>query len=266
MADFRHPNINAPTTEGQLNQLKTYLYQLTNQLNYAVKSVKSKENEERYKVTIQGASNGSGTNTGEPSAEEKAQSTFNDVKNLIIKSADIVNAYYDVISKKLEGSYSALAIDGNEYHEFKEEAEHWIDETPKYTENYFKAVQTISKYLGKDVDEKGQPIIPDGEKLSEIRTDRFYIKTGWIYTDDDGHEVGGIELGQISDDGTETDAAFAHFTTEELVFFDGSKNKLAKFSKGFLEITEARIGGNVILKDYVMDNSDGLAFLWAGDD
>lgn len=262
MADFRHPNINAPTTEGQLNQLKTYLYQLTNQLNYAVKSVESEGKENRYKVTIQGESNG----TGELSADDKARSTFNDVKGLIIKSADIVNAYYDVISKKLEGEYTALSRTDEGYDAFVQSTTQWREESSKNNTDYFESVQKISQYLGHELDENGKPVIPDGERLSEIRTDKFYIKTGWIYTADDGHEVGGIELGQISDDGTDQDAAFAHFTTEELVFFDGSKNKLGKFSKGFLEIYEARIGGNVILTDYIMDNSYGLAFLWAGDD
>lgn len=259
---FRQPNINSPTTEGQLKQLKTYLYQLTNQLNYAVKSVETEEKENRYKVTIQGQSSG----TGEISADDNARSTFNDVKGLIIKSADIVNAYYDVISKKLEGEYTALSRTDEGYDAFVKSTNQWREETSENNTDYFESVQKISQYLGHELDENGKPIIPDGERLSEIRTDKFYIKTGWIYTDAEGHDIGGIELGQVSSDGTNTDAAFAHFTTEELVFFDGNKNKLAKFSKGFLEIYEARIGGNIILKDYIQDNSDGIAFLWAGDD
>lgn len=264
--DFRQPNINAPTTEGQLKQLKTYLYQLTNQLNYAVKSVESEDNENRYKITIQGESNGSGTNLSEISDDNKARSTFNDVKGLIIKSADIVNAFYDVISKRLEGEYTALSRTDEGYDAFVKNTSQWRQETSENNTDYFESVQKISKYLGHELDENGKPLIPDGERLSEIRTDKFYIKTGWIYTADDGHEVGGIELGQVSNDGTNSDAAFAHFTTEELVFFDGSKNKLGKFSKGFLEIYEARIGGNIILKDYIQDNSDGIAFIWAGDE
>lgn len=272
MPEFRHPNITATTPEGQLNQLKTYLFQLTNQLNYAVKSVENEEKTKGYTNILSSNQNG----TEEKSAEEKAQNNFNEVKNLIIKSADIVNAYYDVISKKLEGEYSALAIDGDEYHEFKESTEQWREESSTHNTDYFKAVQTISKYLGKDVDENGQPIIPEGETLSEIRSDKFYIKTGWLETAENGNYIGGIELGQQSNDDTNEDRAFARFTTKRLSFYNSSGYEVAWFGDKNLHIRTATVedwidlvceetdseSGKNYWKGYRLDSTNGLAFLW----
>jgi hypothetical protein len=39
--------------------------------------------------------------------EESAETTFNSLKALIIKSADIVNAYYEEINTRLSGVYVA---------------------------------------------------------------------------------------------------------------------------------------------------------------
>lgn len=265
--DFRQPNINAPTTEGQLKQLKTYLYQLTNQLNYAVKSAESKDNEERYKVTISGKSNGSGANSSDISDDNNARSTFNDLKDMIIKSADIVNAYYDVISKRLEGEYTALARTEEGYDAFVEDTKQFREMTPVSNTDYFNSVQSIYKVLGHEIekDENGNPIIPEDAILTGIRTDKFYIKTGWV-DEVDGKKIGGIELGQVSDDGTNTDAAFAQFTTEALVFKDSNGKAVATLSYDLLDITNAKIGGYLALNNYMLDNSDGIAFLWAGDE
>ena len=262
MAEFRYPNITDPTPEGQLKQLKNYLYQLTNQLNYAVKSVESENKAEEYVNALKVSSSGSGAN----SADKNAKSTFNDIKGLIIKSADIVNAYYDVISKKLESNYLALARTEDGYDAFYEDMAQWRTESPEDNTDYFKSVQKIAKILGHELDENGKPIIPENEIISQIRTDDFYIKVGWLKTEEDGSKIGGIELGQISSDGTNTESSFAHFTTEELVFYDEWKNPVAVLSKNLLNITNAKIGGYLELNDYMLDNSDGVAFLWAGDD
>lgn len=264
MQGFRHPNITAKSVEGQLGQLKTYLYQLTNQLNYAVKA---SEGEQAAKGSAALTSANNASSGAGQSDDEKAQSSFNEVKSLIIKSADIVNAYYDVISKRLVGEYSALSIDGEEYQQFKEDTTQWRDENPTNNTDYFEAVQKISKYIGCEVDEKGQPIITDGDRLSlsEIRTDKFYIKTGWVDTSGDGGYIGGMELGQVSDDGAETDVAFARMTTKELIFYSNDKVPIAKFTNNSLETGEAKIN-RILFKEHIIDGTNGVAFIWAGDE
>ena len=244
MADFRKPNINAPTTEGQLKQLKEYLFQLTDKLNYAIKS--ADDEEKKYTVSSLSASGGG---SGATSDEEKAKSTFLSVKNLIIKSADIVNAYYEVIEKKLSGEYVAQS----DFGEYKDKTDYLLTQTSENKTEFYSSVQEIRDTLG---------------NLSELRKDGFYMKTGWLYDDETtGGRIGGIELGQVSSDGTETDTSFARFTTKALDFYaEDGKTLLGSFSQYRLKIFELKVEGNIELKGYKIDTSDGIAFDWVGED
>lgn len=242
MADFRRPNINAPTTEGQLNQVKSYLYQLTNQLNFALKAAEDEEKKRGYSSAV---ANKNGTQAD--SEKNTAQDTFLNLKNLIIKSADIVNAYYEVISTKLEGEYEALSDYGN----FKQSTTATLAANSTSLDQHYSSIQTITGKLG---------------ELYELRKDDCYIKTGWL---DDNQSIAGVEIGKVSAKNDVTDAAFARFTTEELVFYDGhgteDKNRLGWFAQYKLNIREAKIEGNLEVGGYVMDTRNGLAFKWVGD-
>ena len=78
--NIRKPMITAPTAEGQITQIKSYLIQLVEQLNFALQTLES------------GAGNVS------PAAGEAplklTQGLFSEIKSLIMKSSDIVNAYF----------------------------------------------------------------------------------------------------------------------------------------------------------------------------
>ena len=186
MADFRKPNINAPTTEGQLNQVKSYLYQLTNQLNFALKASEDEERKRGYS-SLDGVKNG----TEAKSEEDATQDTFLRLKNLIIKSADIVNAYYEVISTKLKGEYVA----SSDYGEFKQKTEGELVATSTNLTQYYGSVQEIKDTLG---------------NLNELRKDNCYIRTGWL---DDNETIAGVEIGQTSSKDDSVGKAFARFTT-----------------------------------------------------
>ena len=262
MADIRRPNVTSPTPEGQLQQIKTYLYQLTDQLNFALKDAERIE-EEKKQSSLALKKNATET-TNE---SDKAQETFGAIKNLIIKSADVVDAFYDEISKRLEGHYSALANDGQDYASFVEDTMQWQTEGPESNTNLFEATQKITKYLGFDGDSKPLPDTDSGEVIQELRKDTFFMKTGWLYEEADGTKIGGIELGQVSSDSGGTDTAFARFTPTRLVFYgEDGKTELGTFEKYRLTIKDATIKGNLELGDYVIDTDDGgLAFLWGGD-
>lgn len=238
MADFRKPNITATTTEGQLSQVKSYLYQLTNQLNFALKAANDEEKKNGY------SSSGNNKNgTQAKSEEDTAQDTFLKLKSLIIKSADIVNAYYEVISTKLRGEYSALSDYGN----FKQTTEAAFEATSTNLTQYYESVQEIEDKLN---------------NLSELRKDSCYIRTGWL---DDNETIAGVEIGKTNTKDGATDTAFARFTTEELAFYDQNGTKLGWFAQYKLNIREAKIEGNLELGDYKLDTSNGIAFKWVGD-
>ena len=90
MMDIRMPQITATTPQGQMEQVRSYLFQMVQQLNFSLKAVEDKA------LEAQTAAEGSAKNE-----VQQAQSTFNAIKGMIIKSADIVNAYTEAISTKL---------------------------------------------------------------------------------------------------------------------------------------------------------------------
>lgn len=232
MGDIRRPNINAPTTEGQLEQIKSYLYQLTNQLNFAIKSTESMSS-----VTVKDQDN----NTVSEIAS--AEKTFFAVKDLIIKSADIVNAYYEAISKRLSGKYVAQSDFGT----FEQETNALFEATSESITQHYESIQAIKS---------------DVENLNELRKDNCYIKTGWL---DDNETIAGVEVGKISEVDGVTQTAFARFTTNRLAFFDDSGTELAYFSDYRLYINIVVITGHLQFDGgYILDPSNGLAFKWGG--
>ena len=96
---IRLPNITATTDSGKLAQVQSYMYQLVEQLNMALQTVEQSSASKTPTPAV--------TASGVAQKEAEAQSTFGSIKSLIIKSADIVNAYYDKISARLDGMYVA---------------------------------------------------------------------------------------------------------------------------------------------------------------
>ena len=93
---LRLPNITGSDKE-QLAQIRSYLYQIIPQLEFALNTVSTSSNV----VTTIPKSQLPANLTSAASAE----STFNSIKALIIKSADIVDAYYEEINQRLDGAY-----------------------------------------------------------------------------------------------------------------------------------------------------------------
>ena len=139
MAEIRLPNINGATEKEQLAQMKTYLYQLTGQLNFALKSVENTSSQSGNS-TLPSSKNTSQGNT----EQENKEQTFRELKNLIIKSADIVNAYYEIIEQRLSGEFVAQSDFGT----FKEKTEADILSSSTDITNMFSSIKTIEDELG----------------------------------------------------------------------------------------------------------------------
>lgn len=236
--NIRLPNITATTAEGKLLQVQSYMYQLVEQLNWALKTIETGD----QTVVLQ-----KGKRT---SADDKNSSiaTFNDIKGLIIKSADIVNAYYEEINRKLSGLYVAQSDFGT----FKQETEKTTKETSESIEDLYKNIQEITSET-----------IPGFEqRIIDVTAN---IKSGLLYYNDEGIPVYGLEIGQNNVvDGVETFDKFARFTSDRLSFYDANDTEVAYISDFKLVITDAEILGNLKLGGYVLDTSDGLALRWEG--
>lgn len=234
--DFKLPNITAPTDSGKLEQIRGYLYQLTEQLKWALNSIESNSG---YVVPQKGNQSGA-----KGLSESEAQATFNSIKSLIINSADIVEAYSEAISKKLSGEYVARS----DFGVYTEQTIQTINEDSKNVESLYQSIQEIIT----DIDNLEHNLIEVNAR----------IKSG-VLDYDKGVPIYGLEVGQINEiDGEEVFNKFARFTSDRLSFYDKNDTEIAYISDYKLYITNAHITGTLTLGRFVFDTSDGLVIKW----
>lgn len=250
--DIRLPNISASTDAGQLAQIRSYLYQFAEQMQWALNTIEKGQSSEAIEVI------NTGTQATSTTTESVAQSTFNSIKSLIIKSADIVSAYYEEIDKLIElnGKYVAESDFGT----YKEETKQTISAASDGVTQSFAKIATIESEV-------------DGIK-SYISKNNSYIKSGQVGTtlDDTGmatEDAPGIEIGDYRtlDDGVTQEILerFARFTAYGLELFGSSLTTPVAYIKQYkLYITNAEITGKLKIGGYEIDSSDGLAFKWVG--
>ena len=240
--DIRLPNITASTEAGKLQQMQSYMHQLVEQLNWALNTIETAGGGNVLPaVKVQ---------QSEALSPKEAEDTFNSIKALIIKSADIVKAYEKTIFTDFEGKYFAESDFGT----FIEETNRTVEENSKGVKDVFTNVQTITNTDGTgslDVLEK------------DVRTTNAYIKRGYLTTDEDGNAVYGVEVGETSEDGSFKQ--YARFTADRLSFFDAYGIEVAYIGAGCLYIVgRSAFQGEVQFGGYNADTSDGLAFTWIG--
>lgn len=239
--DFRMPNIVGNDRE-QLQQIRSYLYQFIPQLQWALNSIDT-EPSENIPTTEKSAV--------QSHTSVDAEVAFNALKPLIIKSADIVEAYYEEINSKLASSYVAKSDFGT----FVETNEQSINQTAQDIEQLFSNTQTI---------------LTDIENLNFTLAEvNAHIRSGKLYEDENGLPVYGLEIGQRNTvDGEEIFDKFARFTADRLSFYDNNGKEVAYISDYRLyirnvEITSSyKIGGFL---DTVMASGD-VVTKWVGGD
>ena len=241
--EFRYPNIPNGTEKEQLAYLKSYLYQLVEQLQYA---------------TL-GAGTASGYAAAQQPQKSVAKSTtedsqnpvasFNSIKPLIIKSADIVNAYYETISNRLNGLYIAESDFGT----YVEETELVLNQSSNDIEQLYTNVQRI---------------LTDIENLDFTLAEvNAHIKSGLLYYDDDGIPVYGLEIGQKNTlNGEEVFNKYARFTSGRLSFYDQNDSEVAYISDYKLHIRNAEITESFRIGGFIetVTSSGDVVIKWVG--
>lgn len=274
MVDIRLPNITATTEREQLAQVKSYLFQLAEQLQWALTNVDSSNHSVVVTATPRVAPSGQTTIS--------AEATFNSIKALIIKSADIVSAYYEEINKRLEGHYVAQS----DFGVFEENTAQDIFENSTNLNRTFNHVQeikagvdsslaTLTEELGQvdakvvdaelnlsnDIQTLKDKIDTVDNSLVEVTAN---IKSG-LLEEKDGIPVYGLEVGQKNIvNGKEVFNKYARFTAGRLSFYDQNGFEVAYISDYKLYITHAEVTGTLKLGGYSVDTTNGLTFKWVG--
>lgn len=256
MIDIRLPKITGATEREQLTQVKSYLYQLAEQLQFALGNIDT-SSQQGYVQTPQASTQTSQGYAMTPRIVEPidAHSTFNAVKGLIIKSADIIEAYYDEINSRLEGLYVAESDFGT----FVQRTSQDIESNSTMVERSFTNVQEITgelsdklRDMNTKVDSNLESIVKAIENInSSIIEVNANIKSGLLYYEN-GIPVYGLEVGQRTMiDGVEVFDKFARFTSDRLSFFDQNDNEVAYISDRKLYINHVEIRGTLKMGGFV---------------
>ena len=236
------PNITASNDRERLQQMQSYLYRMAQQLQWAFSTIETGN-------TGVAASGGNVQNASKTSEKSDPATTFAGLKNLIIKSADIVNAYYTEISNRLEGQYVAQS----DFGVYTEQTSQEIQENSNNINQLFTNVRTLSDTVD--------------EMYNSTFSTNAYIKTGLLAEKEDGTPIYGLEVGQTNSvDGVQFFDKFARFTADRLSFYDRNDIEVAYISDYHLHITNASISGTLTLMDQfeISCDSASVDFNWMG--
>lgn len=239
--NLRYPNITGQDGASQLAQVKSYLYQLVGDLQYAISE-------------MEGATGNAVVLSQKTSSYvdevTKPKATFDSIKSLIIKSADIVTAYYEEINKRFVGEYVAQS----DFGVYSEQTAQDISENSTEIERLFTNIQEIIT----DIDNIEFTLV-------EVNA---HIRSGLLY-EDEGVPVYGLEIGQKNIiDGVEVFNKYARFTSDRLSFYDQNDTEVAYISDYKLYIRNVEITGSYKIGgfvDTVQSNGD-VVTKWVGGD
>lgn len=240
MVNLRLPNITGLTEKEQLSQIKSYLYQLVGELQYAVNNMDGTTS----KVVVS-----TPTTVSNSARTVSSQASFESIKALIIKSAEIVDAYYDEINTRLVGEYVAQSDFGT----YVEDTAQEIIENSTEIERLFTNLQEIAT----DIENLEYALV-------EVNAN---IRTGLLYYDS-GVPIYGLEIGQKNViDGEEVFNKYARFTSDRLSFYDQNDTEVAYISDYKLYIRNVEITGSYKIGGFVdtVYNSYGdVVTKWVG--
>lgn len=233
--DIRLPNITAKDEAGQLLQVKSYLHQLVEQLNWAMK-------------TLESGSTGSivdakGNSASWADEKDDPVGTFNSVKSLIIKSADIVNAYYEEINKKLEGRYVAEASFPEGSATFIQKTSSTTTENAEGIKTLFENTQSIESNV-KNIND----VLKTDDNCTKILGSSAWVTIGVLgYDEETGFPYYGMEVGQVNEEnGVEVYRSFAQYRSDGVHLFDQNGTEVIELSSSRMIIkTGAEFKGSL---------------------
>ena len=246
--EIRLPSITGASDHERLEQTRRYLYGLAEQLNFALNNMEKSSDEKVQLIKNQMSA---------PITEEEAQNNFNSVKALIIKSADIVSAYSEEITKRLDGLYVAES----EFGTFKEETSAQMSENSTGITTLFENTQTIQS----DVNSVKSVINSDEDGTTILGADAW-VKVGLLeYDSATGFPIYGMEIGQVNEQNGQTvSRKFAQYRSDGVHLYDENGIKVALISQGLLHITKAEVEISLKLGGYLLDTTNGIAHKWVG--
>lgn len=208
--EIRLPELSGSTEAEQLRQIRSYLYSLASQLQYAFDGA---EQEQQTALS-----------TPRTAARQEETPTLSSIKSLIIRSAEITQRIAEKLETRLSGKYVAQSQFGT----FTQMTEQRIAASAEELRQEFTNWQRIET----DVEQIRSSLL-------EVSAS---IRTGLLYEQEDG-PVYGVEIGQQErEDGVVRFRKFARLTADRLSFYDRNDTEVAYVSDSALHVTSAEVG------------------------
>lgn len=242
--NIRYPNITGKNSIEQLQQIRGFLFQLVEQLNMETQRGNAADTATSHQsAALTASAQGEALGTGAQGEGSTPMSTFNQVKDLIIKSADIVDAYYTQINKRLEGIYVAESDFGT----YQKETSQEISATAARVDQNFSSIQSLSGQMEQVI--KNNASIRTG-LLFVVGEENLEPELG--QTLPEGVEVYGVEVGQnVEVDGKEEFNKFARFTSYGMTLYDNNGELSAYITDSRLNIPNAVIKNSLTRGGYM---------------
>lgn len=202
----------------QLRQIQSYLFRLSQELELALGTV------DKQLLTLRDTAAQTERTVQAVSESQNPKAQFSSLKALIIKSADIVNAYSEEISRKLSGEYAAQS----DFGAFRQETRQEIRENSQEITRAFSNMQVIEDTLA--------------ELNGAVTQVNAWIKTGKLGEDQDSVPIYGVEIGQQTEkDGIVAFQKFARLLADRLSFFDRNGLEVSYIGEESMHITRAEV-------------------------
>lgn len=252
---FAPPPQPAGTLPQQLMQQYTYLFRMSQQLSAALSQL------EGPAVTAAAGAAMAAAGAADDASGQRQKEQYQNLRALVIKSAQTVEKQMDTLTQTLTGSYVAASDFGT----YVEKLSAYLEANPEALTQYYSFASDLK--AGTDILGKAFN--------SYVAETEGYIRTG-IVAYDGAVPVYGVAVGQglSAEDVTLSDgtaAVYIHprqfrsvFTASRLSFYQDDV-EVAYLSNNRLYITDAQITGRVFLGgDWQLERSGGLTLKWIG--
>lgn len=247
MINLPNPPVLSSDPSSQVVQLRTYLIQMSEQLNVALNTLDS-----AVKINQTVSQNDGGSAV----TKDEAASQFVTLRSLIIKTADVISSEMESFKLEMDGKYVAIS----DFGEYQKDTKSAIEGNSEGITQNYSEIQSITNNLNDS----------NSTFSKYIMDTKAFIRTGSLYEDSDGRNVYGVAVGQWNEDtadGTpegDTSHYLATFTSKKLSFWkDGSE--LAYLSNDKLYIQNAEILNSLTIDGkWEVTANGGFTVKWIG--
>lgn len=242
------PPVLTGSADARLRQVYAYLYRLSEHLNVALQQVGGTS-----------APTVPALPTAPPTSSTAAK-TYNELRALVVNTAEIIRSEMDTLETRLQADYEAVS---GQWGTFRETIDTTVTETAREVVreyDYDSAIETLQQQAA-------------GFEAYRVSSEGF-IRQGFIDYDSSGVPILGIAIGQglkgtkVTIDGTEYEqfdnVQSCAFYTAEKVSFRINGQEVAYVSNRKLYIGDMEVTGAVTLNNWLLTSAGGFVIKWIG--